>query len=162
MKLFNELKKIPGVLESAGKLYTTDKIQNFNIARIIYSRFNGELIATALDENPNYSQDLALNFKGRSLKRLARQEFCSKKDEEEIISRFSNAEVKLELIVLPEGTIVENPTGMFCKEGVNYLAFTAKNDPFNNSNRIGEVLTGERAEALFNYFNNLCKEHSNL
>jgi len=128
---------------------------NAQTAAKLYTRVDGEVIATCFFESPYYGRgDFASNITEKAwFVRLASADVCD--DETVRLARgaLANFYCKASLVVVPKDVAISKIGGIFCHlSDRSYLAFIAMNNAQDTSSNKGLVFSGTLAEELFAYF----------
>jgi hypothetical protein len=128
---------------------------NAQTAAKLYTRVDGEIIATCFFESPHYGRgDFASNITQKaSFVRLTSSDICA--DDVACLARkcLGDFYCKASLVVVPKGVEISRIGGIFCHlSDRSYLAFIAMNNAQDTSSNKGLVFSGTLAEELFTYF----------
>jgi hypothetical protein len=169
--IYTKSKKTPSgksyeILKGLGKIleepqgeyyYTRSSNDNYFVANHIYSHADGEIIATAFNEDPSTygERDLVRMFKygGSLFTRITCEEVCSG-ESIEIAEKSLYAILKgSSFVVVPRGELLTRIDGIFCRFNDNtYLAFVAFRDAQDPSKNKGVIFRDGIANYYFEYF----------
>lgn len=141
--------------------HSTD--ENFLVARHIYNRANGEIIATAFYENPAkyIGRDLATALAAGpyfKFTRITCREVCNSDSEKRAGKSLSEILEHSKLIVIPKGEAITKIDGIFCKlRDQSYLAFITLRHPDDASKNTGTIFSDKVAQNFFNYYKTLAE-----
>ncbi len=152
------LKKLQFLLKSSESEYyfTKSADENYQVAKLIYSDSDAEIIATAFNENPEkYGEaDIARGFRYGSLfTRITSNDVCPTESAEKVKTAMQKIVRGSNLIVVPESEHMTRIDGIFCRfKDSSYLCAIAFRDPENIDKNKGVVFRDGIAEGFYEYY----------
>jgi len=147
---------------SAEYYFTKNVKENYEVANLIYTEADAEIISTAFNENPEkYGEsDIARNFRYGSLfTRLTCSDICPESSISKCRASLQHLLKGAQLNVIPIGTPFTRIDGMFCRfRDDTYLCLISFKSPKKLTENTGVVFRDGIAEAFFLYYYELsCK-----
>ena len=166
-KAYEILKGLGKILEEMGGEYyfTRSADDNFHVANHIYNHADGEIIATALHEDPSTygERDLARSFKygGSLFARITCEEVCDSKSEEKARESLSKILKGSTLLVIPKGEAITRIDGIFCRFNDNsHLSFIAFRHPKDPDKNRGAIFRDGIAKSFFEYYEGIIEKYA--
>ncbi len=159
------LKKLRFLLKnSEAEYYFTESAdENYQVARLIYSDADAEIITTAFNENPEIygESDLARGFRYGSLfTRITCEDICPRNSIENCKKNLSKILKGSTLTVIPRGEPITKIDGIFCRfKDDSYLCAISFRDPQDSNKNKGVVFRDGMAEGFFNYYKNIIEKY---
>lgn len=128
---------------------------NAQVAAKLFTRVDGDVIATCFFESPFYGRgDFASTIAQKArFTRLTVADACGEELAAQVRGVFKTMPCKARLVVVPQGVEISKIGGIFCHlSDRSFLAFIALNNAEDSSSNRGLVFSGTLAEELFAYF----------
>ncbi len=135
---------------------------NYEIAQHLYNNVEGEIIATAFNENPaNYGgSDLVRFFHQTKFTRLTCEDVCDQHSYTIAKENLLNIHKGASFIVIPKGEKYVRVDGMFCRfRDETYICFLAFHNPSNPQTNRGIIFREDIAESFFDYYKDLADKY---
>jgi hypothetical protein len=162
------------ILQALGKMlqepdgeyyFTRSADDNFHVANHIYNHADGEIIATAFNEDPSTygERDLARSFRygGSLFTRITCEEVCGPESQKKAEEFLSNILKGSTFVVIPRGQAITRLDGIFCRLGddthLSFLAFRHPTDPKKNK---GVIFRDGIARSFFDYHLGLVEKYA--
>ncbi len=148
------LKKLRFLLKNSEAEYyfTKSANENYQVARLIYSDADAEIIATAFNENPEIygESDLARGFRYGSLfTRITCEDICPPISIENCKKYLSKILRGSTLVIVPKGEPITKIDGIFCRfKDDSYLCAISFRDPKDVNKNKGVVFRDGMAEGF--------------
>ncbi len=142
---------------------TESRHENARTAANLYTRLNGEIIATCFFESPDYGRgDFATTVTvGTKFVRITSSDMCNEDITKTVVARFSEFPCTAQLAIVPANVEISKIGGIFCKfPDKSCLAFIALNNVQDNAFNRGLVFYGVIAEQLFRYYDGFVARYS--
>ncbi len=130
--------------------------ENARIAANLYTRLQGDIIATCFFESPDYGTgDFAATIhRGSKFTRIALSSMCDEQTNLILSKRFGSFVCDASLLVIPDDVNISKIGGIFCKlEDKSYLTFIALNNQSGKGKNQGLVFCGTLAKQFYDYYN---------
>lgn len=163
---YSLLKKLQFLLKQSQSEYyfTKSADENYQVAKLIYTDSDAEIIATAFNENPEkYGEsDIARGYRYGSLfTRVTSEDVCSKQSEEKCRAVMNKILRGSQLVVIPSDDPITRIDGIFCRfKDSSYLCAIAFRDPDNIDKNRGVVFRDGIAEGFFEYYKQLSEKYA--
>lgn len=160
------LKKLQFLLKSSESEYyfTKSADENYQVAKLIYSDSDAEIIATAFNENPEkYGEsDVARGFRYASLfTRITSNDVCPTESAENVKTTMQKILRGSRLVVASDSDHITKIDGIFCRfKDSSYLCAIAFRDPKNIDKNKGVVFRDGIAEGFFEYYKLIADKYS--
>jgi len=159
------LKKLQFLLKisEAEYYFTKTANENYQVARLIYSDADAEIIATAFNENPEtYGEsDLARGYRYGSLfTRITCEDICPSQSVTHCRAIMDKILRGSNLIVVPSGEAITKIDGIFCRfKDDTHLCAISFRDPQNIEKNKGVVFRDGIAEGFFAYYKSITEKY---
>jgi hypothetical protein len=160
------LKKLQFLLKDSDAEYyfTKSANENYQVARLIYSDADAEIIATAFNENPEVygESDLARGFRYGSLfTRITCEDICSAQSALHCKTIMAKILRGSSLVVIPRGEAITKIDGIFCRfKDDSHLCAISFRDPQNIEMNKGVVFRDGIAEGFFAYYKSITEKYT--
>lgn len=160
------LKKLQFLLKNSEAEYyfTKSANENYQVARLIYSEADAQIIATAFNENPEIygESDLSRGFRYGSLfTRITCEDICPKASEDNCRRNLVRILRGSNFVVVPSGQPITKIDGIFCRfKDDSYLCAIAFRDPQSIDKNNGVVFRDGIAEGFFNYYQGISQKYN--
>jgi len=129
--------------------------ENAQIAARLYSKLNGDIIATCFFDEPDYGNgDFANTISpGTNFSRITTESLCPEEKATVLRLRLKKFVCNSSLVVIPNGIEITKIAGIFCKlPDKSYISFIALNNYGAKQLNKGLTFTGDLAEKLYEYY----------
>jgi len=150
--------------EKSEYYFTKSADENYDVAKLIYSDSDAEIIATAFNEDPEkYGEgDIARGYRYGSLfTRITSDDVCPTSSQEKCRTVMKKILRGSHLVVIPQSEHITRIDGIFCRfKDSSYLCAIAFRDPSNSDKNKGVVFRDGIAEGFFEYYKLLAETYA--
>lgn len=130
-------------------------LENAKTAAQLYSKLEGEIVATCFFESPHYDgTDFASTISdGARFYRLTSRRVCDSDTESRVVKRLRTFNCSATLTVIEDESKISKIGGIFSRlDDGSYLAFIAMDNYGNSGSNKGLVFSGSLAEQMYKYY----------